>query len=113
MLDRDGYVQYDVKGAVVREAREPAIANGLDFAGNDAHTSAHIANLANAVRNGEPLRSPVSETAKSILLCHLGNIAQYTGRELRFDRTSRRIVGDEEAMKYWKGDYAPGWQPTT
>ena len=112
VLDRDGYVQYDVKGAVVREAREPAIANGLDFAGNDAHTSAHIANFASAVRGGEALRSPVSETAKSILLCHLGNIAQYTGRKLRIDRSSGRIVGDEEAMKYWKRDYAPGWEPT-
>ena len=111
VLDRDGYVQYDVKGAVVREAREAAIANGLDFAGNDAHTASHIENFASAVRSGEALRSPVSEIAKTILLCHLGNIAQYTGRKLRTDRGSGRIVGDQDAMKYWKREYAPGWEP--
>lgn len=112
VLDRGGYVQYDVKGAVVREAREAAIADGLDFAGNDAHTSAHIENFASSVRTGEALRSPVSEVSKSVLLCHLGNIAQYTGRKLRIDRASGRIVDDQEAMKYWRREYAPGWTPT-
>ncbi len=112
VLDRDGYVHYDVKGKVVKEAREAAIADGLDFAGNDAHTVAHLQNFANAVRSGETLRSPVSEIAKSILLCHLGNIAQYTGRKLRTDGASGRIVGDADAMKYWQREYAPGWAPT-
>ena len=112
VLDRAGYVHYDVKGAVVREVREAAIADGLDFAGNDAHTSAHIENFAAAVRTSEALRSPVSEIAKSILLCHLGNIAQHTGRKLQTDPKSGRIVGDEAAMKYWQRDYAPSWIPT-
>jgi predicted dehydrogenase len=112
VLDRDGYVQYDVKGKVVREAREAQLADGLDFAGNDAHTVAHMQNFANAVRTGEALRSPVAEVAKSLLLCHLGNIAQYTGRKLRTDSRSGRIVGDDEAMKHWQREYAPGWTPT-
>ncbi|MFN2565487.1 MAG: Gfo/Idh/MocA family protein [Gemmatimonadaceae bacterium] len=112
VLDRDGYVQYDVKGKIVREAREAAIADGLDFAGNDAHTVAHMENFASAVRTGAVLRSPVSEVAKSILLCHLGNIAQDTGRKLRTERDSGRIVDDRGAMKYWQRDYAPGWAPT-
>jgi predicted dehydrogenase len=111
VLDRAGYVQYDVKGAVVREVREAEIADGLDFAGNDAHTTAHIENFAAAVRTGEALRSPVSEIAKSILLCHLGNIAQYTGRKLQTDPKSGRIVGDQAAMKHWQRSYAPNWTP--
>jgi predicted dehydrogenase len=111
VLDRGGYVLYDVKGKAVREAREAAVADGLAFAGNDAHTTAHIANLADAVRTGAPLRSPVAEIAKSILLCHLGNIAQYTGRKLRTDPASGRIVGDAEAMRHWQREYAPGWAP--
>ena len=111
VLDRAGYVQYDVKGAVVREVREAAIADGLDFAGNDAHTTAHIENFAAAVRTGAALRSPVSEIAKSILLCHLGNIAQYTGRELHTEGKSGRIINDQEAEKYWQREYATGWTP--
>ncbi len=112
VLDRAGYVQYDVKGSVVREVHEAVITDGLDFAGNDAQTSAHIENFAAAVRTGEVLRSPVSEVAKSILLCHLGNIAQYTGRKLQTDPKSGRIVGDQAAMKHWQRDYAPNWTPT-
>ena len=112
VLDRDGYVQYDVKGAVVREGREAAIADGLDFAGNDAHTTAHIENFANAVRTGAALRSPVTEVGKTLLLCHLGNIAQYTGRKLRTDKSSGRLVDDPDAMKYWQREYERGWAPT-
>jgi predicted dehydrogenase len=112
LLDRGGYVHYDVKGKTMREVREAAIADGLDFAGNDAHTVAHVENFTNAIRRGEALRSPVSDVAKSILLCHLGNIAQYTGRKLRTDPGSGRMLDDQEAMKYWQRDYAPGWAPT-
>jgi predicted dehydrogenase len=112
VLDRAGYVHYDLKGAVVREAPEAAIADALDFAGNDAHTTAHIENFANAVRTGEALRSPVSYVGKSLLLCHLGNIAQYTGRKLRLDRQSGRIIEDQEAMKFWQREYVPTWAPT-
>ena len=112
LFDRDGCVYYDVKGTVVREAREAASTDGMDFAGNDMHTTAHIANFARAVRTGEAPRSPVSEIAKSILLCHLGNIAQYTGRKLRTDPGSGRILGDAEATKYWQREYAQGWAPT-
>ena len=111
VLDRGGYVLYDVKGVVVREAPEPAIADGLDFAGNDAHTTAHIENFANAVRTGEALRSRVADVGKTLLMCHLGNIAQYTGRKLRTDPSTGRIVGDDDAMKHWQRDYAPGWKP--
>lgn len=113
VLDRDGYVHYDLKGQIVREAREAALADGLDFAGNDAHTAAHIENFARAVRTGEALRSPVSDVGRTLMLCHLGNIAQYTGRKLRTEQTSGRILDDENAMKYWTREYAPNWAPTT
>jgi hypothetical protein len=47
-----------------------------------------------------------------VLLCHLGNIAQWTGRALRVDAATGRIQGDEAAMAYWQREYAPGWAPT-
>jgi predicted dehydrogenase len=112
VLDRDGYVHYDLKGAVVREGREAAVADGLDFAGNDAHTTAHIENFATAVRTGAALHSPVGEIGKTLMLCHIGNIAQYTGRKLRTDTGSGRLIDDAEAMQYWQRDYERGWAPT-
>ena len=112
VLDRDGYVHYDLKGTVIREGREAEVADGLNVAGSDAHTTRHVENFAAAVRTGEALRSPVAEVGKTLLMCHLGNIAQYTGHKLRIDASSRRIVGDDAAMKYWRREYAPGWAPT-
>jgi len=111
LLDRDGYVLHDLAGKVVREGKEAAIADGLDFAGNDAHTTAHVENFAAAVREREPLRSPVAEIAKSLMLCHLGNIAQLTGRQLRIDADAGRLMDDADAMRYWQREYAPGWAP--
>jgi hypothetical protein len=54
---------------------------------------------------------PIEEGAKSVLLGHLGNIAQTTGRALRIDATTGHITGDDEAMKSWAREYAPGWAP--
>ena len=64
-----------------------------------------------AVRSGESLHQPIEEGAKSVLLCHLGNIAQWTGRALRIDAKTGHIEADAEAMGYWQREYAPGWAP--
>ena len=48
-------------------------------------------------------RRPVADVAigaSTITLCHLGNIASWTGRALQWDRESRRIVGDEAANRW-------------
>ncbi len=111
VLDRDGYVLYDVKGKPVREVKETTSSDGLNLVGDDAATSAHMANFAEAIRTGAALRSPISEGATSLLLCHLGNIAQYTGRKLRIDPATGHIIGDTAAMKHWSREYAPGWAP--
>jgi predicted dehydrogenase len=111
VLDRDGYVLYDLKGKVVKENIEPKAGNGLDLTGDDAATSLHMQNLLDGIRNGTALRAPIAEGAKSVLLCHLGNIAQYTGRRLTTDPKSGRITGDTQAMSYWQREYAPKWAP--
>jgi len=80
--------------------------------GDDQLTALHIANFVAGVRTGAPVSQPIDEGAKSVLLCHLGNIAQWTGRALRVDAATGRIQGDEAAMAFWQRDYAPGWAPT-
>jgi predicted dehydrogenase len=113
VLDRDGYVLYDLKGKVVRENLEPKKAGGTaDLVGDDAATLWHMENLAEGIRTGAALRAPISDGAKSNLLCHLGNIAWYTGRILKTNPKDGHIIGDAEAMKYWSRSYAPGWAPT-
>jgi predicted dehydrogenase len=73
----------------------------------------HIVNLLDAIRNDKPLslNAEIAEGHKSTLLCHLGNIAQRTGRTLRTDPRSGHILDDAEAMKFWRREYEKGWEP--
>ena len=112
VLDRDGYVLYDLKQNIVKQDIEPQKGNSLELTGDDAATSLHMGNLLAGIRTGEALRAPVSDGAKSVLLCHLGNIAQFTGRALKTNPTNGRIIGDDDAMKHWSRRYAPGWAPS-
>ena len=113
VLDRDGYVLYDLKGKVVKENIEPKKGSGTaDLVGDDAATLWHMENFADGIRTGAALRAPISDGAKSNLLCHLGNIAWYAGRTLKTDPKNGHILEDADAMKYWSRSYAPGWAPT-
>ncbi|HEY3220402.1 MAG TPA: Gfo/Idh/MocA family oxidoreductase [Gemmatimonadales bacterium] len=111
VMDQDGYSVYDLENKVVKESIAQAGADPLAPSGDDQLTGLHIANFVEAIRTGVPLTQPIAEGAKSVLLCHLGNIAQWTGRALRTDPQSGRILGDEQAMRFWQREYAPGWAP--
>jgi predicted dehydrogenase len=112
VLDRDGYVVYDLRNKVTKQVAAAQQGNALDTSADDAATGLHIANFVEAIRIGTALHAPIADAAKSVLLCHLGNIAQQTGRKLRTDPASGRILGDPEAMKSWRREYAPGWAPS-
>ena len=111
VMDQDGYTVYDFDNKVVKESIAQASGDPLAPSGDDQLTALHIANFVDAVRTGAPVTQPIEEGAKSVLLCHLGNIAQWTGRALRTDPQSGRILGDEQAMRFWQREYAPGWAP--
>lgn len=111
VIDQDGYTIYDLKNQIVRESIAQASSDSLNTSGDDALTAQNVANLVEAIRTGARLNAPILEGHRSNLLCHLGNIAQYTGRALLTDPRSGKIKGDEDAMRYWQRDYAPGWAP--
>lgn len=111
VMDRDGYVVYDLKNQVVKQVAAAKPSDGLNLAADDDATRLHIANFVEAIRSGHALRQPIDQGAKSVLLCHLGNIAQWTGRALRVDPQTGHIVGDDQAMGFWQREYAPGWTP--
>lgn len=112
IIDQDGYAIYDLKNKLVRESLASNGADALNTSADDALTTGHVTNFIEAVRTGAPLTAPIQDGVKTNLLCHLGNIAQQTGRKLSTDPGSGRILGDKEAMKRWERDYAPGWTPT-
>ncbi|MEQ8791112.1 MAG: Gfo/Idh/MocA family oxidoreductase [Pirellulaceae bacterium] len=73
----------------------------------------HLANFLDAIRNDAPLslNAEIEEGYKSTLLCHLGNIAQRTGRALKCNPENGHILDDAEAMTYWSREYEKGWEP--
>ena len=96
-----GYAVFDQKG------------KELEKDNGGAADAAHVANFIEAVRAEDPtlLHSEIEEGHKSTLLCHLGNIAQRTGDALECDPSNGHIIGNDDAMKLWKREYAEGWEP--
>jgi predicted dehydrogenase len=98
-LNDDAYTIYDRVGKQVR--RVPV----------QSGDAGHFENFLAAIRGGVRLNSEIEEGHKSTLLCHLGNIAQRTGRALRCDPRNGTIQGDKEAQAFWTREYEKGWEP--
>ncbi len=81
--------------------------------GSSRGDNEHIADFLAAIRDGQPLRlnAEIEKGHKSTLLCHLGNIANRTGRTLNCDASNGHILNDEKSMALWQREYEPGWEP--
>ena len=94
----------------VRRNLRPRQDSGLDVRGAGPLTDLHIENFLETIRGQATQTAPIDQGHTSVLLCHLGNIAQRTGRALDCDPSNGRIKNDAEAMKLWSRDYEPGWE---
>jgi len=104
IFDTDNKLVREMKSDVKADPNNPVSANGnLDFF--------HFDNFIKAVKGESKLNSPMNEAHKSILLCHLANIAQRTGTTLHCDPTNGHIKGNSEAMALWRRSYEKGWEP--
>ncbi len=111
LIDREGYVVYDMENREIWRRVRPTTVSALDIRGGDELTAFHIDNFLHTIRGTEAARAPIDEGHKSVLLCHLGNIAQHSGRALHCDPANGHLLDDAEAMKRWSRDYEPGWEP--
>ncbi|MGI8401551.1 MAG: Gfo/Idh/MocA family protein [Gemmatimonadaceae bacterium] len=111
IVDRDGYVVYDLKNKVVKEFKAAAPGDALNTVGDDWLTQYHLDNFTSAVRSGTALTAPIDDGAKTGMLCHLGTIAQQVGRKLTTDSTNGHIIGDARAAARWSREYDPRWRP--
>jgi len=110
LLD-NSYKIYDNKNVLVKSA-EPTTNTVVDQKGPGFDMDKdHFTNFINAIDKGDKLISPYPEIAKSVLLCHLGNISYRTGRALNIESATGHIVNDAGAMKYWSREYEKGWEP--
>jgi len=106
------YKIYDYANKLVKEIKSDVKAdptNPVSASGN--LELYHFSNFVNSVRGEATLNAPVAEAAKSVLLCHLANIAQRTGTALHCDPSNGHITNSKEAMNLWKREYEKGWAP--
>jgi predicted dehydrogenase len=109
----DDYKIFDKDNKLIRESKKEEKSDVINTTGPGVQLDAyHFKNFIDAVREGKPLNSPITEGHKSVLLCHLGNIAQRVSRELYCDAANGgKILNDKEAQALWSRDYEKGWRP--
>jgi predicted dehydrogenase len=109
----NNYTILDHKNKVVREVKDTVQTNSIDKTGPGERLDAlHIQNFFDAIkdRSIKP-NSDIDEGHKSVLLCHLANIAYRTGRALKCNPRNGHILHDDEAMALWQRSYESGWMP--
>jgi len=108
----DDYKIFDTGNKLVKEITSKVkvdATNPVAASGND--DLFHFDNFIKAIREEAKINSPVDEGHKSILLCHLANIAQRTGSTLHCDPSNGHIKNNSPAAALWKRDYQKGWEP--
>ncbi len=106
------YKIFDPKNKLVTEVKSEVEAdanNPVSASGNIEMY--HFDNFIKTIRGEAKLNGPVDDASKSVLLCHLANIAQRTGETLHCDPSNGHILHNKEAMKLWGRTYEKGWEP--
>jgi len=82
-------------------------------AGNQNYHLTHVQNFIECMRSRKRPNSDVEIGHNSMIACHLGNIAQRRGRQIKWDVDKERIIGDQEAQSDVSREYRPPWRLTT
>ena len=111
-LGNDDYKIVDADNKLIKEVK----ASGGNTGANAVSASGeldmyHFENFIQSIKGEAKLTAPVSEGHKSVLMCHLANIAYRTGKQLSCNPANGHILNDDAAMAYWKRQYEKGWEP--
>lgn len=110
LVDRDGYIIFDHRGKEVKRNMKGEASDQLNTVGAGGLTDFHIENFNKGIKEGAELATPIDEGHKSVLLCHLGNIAQHTGETLHCNPKNGRVYDKNVMEKMWGRKYEPGWE---
>jgi len=105
------YKIFDDKNKLVKEvttAVATEATNTVSATGNlDLY---HFENFIESIRGNGRLTAPIDDAHKSVLLCHLANIAQRSGATLWCDPLNGHIKNNKKASRWWKRKYEAGWE---
>lgn len=86
------------------EVAENAVREGRGRGGD------HIQNWYDCIKSRERPRADVEAGHRSATVCHLVNIARWTGRKLTWDPVKEQFVGDADANTYLDRPRRPGFE---
>lgn len=109
-VDRGGYRLYDLKGKLVKEQKGAGDEAGTALGGGGGMTTRHVMNFLETIRGSESLKAPIADASKSQMLTHYANISSRIGKSIEIDEKTG-IIYDRDAMKLWKREYEPSWEP--
>ena len=98
LLDKKWEI-YDIRNKLVEEKT------------HSLNDDPHFDDFLGCIRNGGKPNADITEAHKSTLLCHLGNIAHRSGKNLETDPTNGHIK-NRDLAKQWSKEYRKGWEPT-
>jgi predicted dehydrogenase len=70
----------------------------------------HYKDFVDAVRSRQRPICDVEVGCRSVTVCHLGNLAYWHNRRLKWDPAKERFVGDQEANKWLDCEKRSGWK---
>lgn len=108
----NSYTIYDLDDKVIKQVKNNITIEASSLTSPSQVLDAfHIQNFFSAIKEGAALKSDILSGHQSTLLVQLGNIAQRTGSTLQIDPSNGHILNNAEALKYWRREYQPGWEP--
>ncbi|MCI0625728.1 MAG: Gfo/Idh/MocA family oxidoreductase [Acidobacteria bacterium] len=113
VVERGGWEVYpetdriDKPGRIYKSAGVPRRS-----ASGDMHLL-HVQNFIDCMRSRKRPNSDLEIGHNSMIACHLGNIAQRLGRQVKWDVEKEMIIGDKEAQSHVLREYRAPWKLVT
>ncbi|MBO9570798.1 MAG: Gfo/Idh/MocA family oxidoreductase [Chitinophagaceae bacterium] len=100
------YSLYDENKKLISEVKPGEKTDGTNTVSATGNLDLyHMQNFINSIKGETVLNSPISETYKSVLLCHLANISVRTGQTLNCDPSNGHLLNTPAAQKLWRREY--------
>lgn len=111
-LDRSYCEIFDRGGKLIKRIDGNSSEAGTALGGGGEMSTSHVENFFDAIRGKAEANSPIEEGHKSVMLCHLANIAYRSGSDLlECDPKDGKIKNRKIYKKYWGREYEKGWEP--
>lgn len=105
------YRIYNKENELIKEiTSDLAVDPTNTVAGSGDSDRYHFNNFINSIRGEAKLTAPIDDAHKSVVLCHLANIAQRSGSVLHCNAHNGHIIDNKAAVLLWTREYEKGWE---